>query len=221
MTVADILDNLQHPKIVDALLLSPVFRSKLPAGTQLVLKPNHPVIGRPGLDPAALRGEKFTWAVVNERRDVKNPAPISGAFVNTEITDSDFDALDDAVPKGEFKSYIEDGSIYFNVDGKKVGPQDPLFLVFNAALEGGAMASATGMKIIVSNGPRWVVANVDPATGLTISPSYGKRADGSVIAEGRPTTTMYGALVSYAFETVINLDAKASLEAAKAAAAKK
>lgn len=217
VTVEDVINNLQHPKIVEAFLLSPVFVTKLPTNVQLFLRPNYPVLGRADIDQAKLEGEKFTWAIVNERRGTNVASIAAGAIVNLAITDDEFDALDKATSASDFVSFFQDGAMHFRANGQDVGPKDPMYRVFTFALEGGAIAHAADLKVILSNGPRWLAVGVQGGR-LTFSRTFGQRSDGKPIAADRPTTTMYGALVSNAFETVITRDAMASLEAARAAA---
>jgi hypothetical protein len=197
----DIINNVQHPKIVDALLVAPAFTSKLPDGVKLSLKPNVQVIGRAGIDQSVLEGETYSWAILSE------PAGevASAAMVNTSLTDGDMDALDEATASGKFMSYVKNGAMHYKIaDGPEIGPDAAHYEAYNFALEGGALANASGGALIVSNGPRWLVVSADGGLkGLKFSRTYGQREDRSPVAEGVPTTSMYGALVGNAFEHVI------------------
>lgn len=206
MTVADVMDSLQHPKIVEAFLLSPTFTSKLPAGTKLSLQGNYPI--KHAVDPKSVGEAKFTWAIVNASEIV------AGAIVNQDLTDDEMDALDKTTAEGDFMTYLEGESIRFVTSTGEIGPEDPNYRIYHLAVEGGAVASAMDMKVIISNGPRSLLVGVDPERGLTFSPTFGTRSDGTVLER---STTLYGALVANAFETVITRDAQASLAAAKAA----
>lgn len=200
----DILNNLQHPKIVEAFLKAPAFASKLPTGLSLVLKHHVPVTPKAGIDPAALEGEHYTWAVI-ATSEGKADEIASAAMVDTSLTDADMDALDAATSSGSFMSYVKDGAMHYRIDkGKEIGPDDPHYAVYNFALEGGALAHAGGGSLILSNGPRWLVVGAEK--GLTFSKSYGQREDRSPVAEDRPTTSMYGGLVGNAFEHAITRD---------------
>lgn len=222
----DILNNLQHPKIVEAFLRAPAFASKLPTGVVLSLQHNVAVVPKAGIDPAALEGETYTWAVVAEGTSGAGSSKeiASAAMVDTTLTDDDMDALDAATSSGKFMSYVQDGAMHYRVgsegdaDGREIGPDDPHYGVYNFALEGGALAHAGGGALILSNGPRWLVVSADK--GLTFSRTYGQRADRSPVADDRPTTSMYGGLVGNAFEHVITRAQQASLLAQHAEQAK-
>lgn len=225
----DILNNLQHPKVVEAFLLAPAFTSKLPSGVKLSLRHNVPITPKPGIDPSALEGEHYTWAVLATSEGKEEVA--SAAMVDTNLTDADLDALDTVTESGKFMSYVKDGAMHYRVGGeeeggKEIGPGDAHYNMYNFALEGGALAHASGGALILSNGPRWLVVSAEK--GLTFSRSFGQREDRSPVAADRPTTSMYGALVGNAFEHVITRAQQAQLvaegkaqEGAKAAAAEK
>lgn len=190
---------------------------------QLFLKPNFPVLPSPDLDAGAvldaLKGEKYTWAIVQEVPGSRAiPVVMSAAIVEPSFTDDEFDALDNAI--SSFRVYLgDDGEPEFVVNGDKVAPDDARMRIFRAVLHTSGISNAAGIRVILSNGPRWVL--IGTAAGVTISRSQGERADGSSIdtePSERVKTGMYGGLVSLAFEEVITRDAKNRLQAAKAAA---
>lgn len=218
--MTDIINNLVHPKVVEAFLVSPTFTTKLPKGIQLFLRPNYPVRARDTSNATvvdSLQDEKFTWAIVDERAGTHTAYVVSGALVEPELTDDEFDALDSAIATGTFRAYLgDDGQPCFVVEEKEVATDDPRHRIFTLVLNTAGISNAAGIKVILANGPRWVL--VETAEGLSISRSVGKRADGSVLDPEGPNTSMYGGLVSQAFEAVVTRDAFASLQAAKAAA---
>jgi hypothetical protein len=208
-----------HPKVVEAFLLSPTFTSKLPPGVQLFLRPHYPVLPHGGTSaPAvsALQGEKYTWAIVDERAGTHTAFIVSAAVVDLSITDEEMDALDAATTQGGLSMTLDKGVPVFTVGGDKVTPEDKRYRVLNWVLTGAGIASAAGVKLILSNGPRWVLVSTDSA--IAISRSSGRRADDSPLDPHGANTSMFGGLVSQAFENVVTRDAMASLVAAKEAA---
>lgn len=218
VTVQDIINNLQHPKVVEAFLLSPVFITKLPAGVQLFLRPHYPVLVREGIDKAKLAGEKYTWAIVHEKPGTNLATVVAGALVDESITDEAFDALDVATRAPDFQTVFDGQKVMFRFNGTKITSEHEHYRAFMFALEGGAVSDAAEIKVIISNGPRWLAAGTQEGR-LTFSRTFGSRKTGEPIDAERPTTTMYGGLVGNAFENVITRDAMASLQAARAAAA--
>lgn len=203
---------------------------------QLFLRPHFPVQPREESTPEALdalQGEKYTWAIVDERAGTHTKYVVAAALVEQDVTDDEFDALDGALapppsssspsspsdtPSASgFRMYLDDAQQpCFLLGTRKVTPSDPQHAFFTWVLNGAAIARAAGLKVILSNGPRWILVETDD--GLSISRSVGKRADGSALDPDGANTSMFGGLVSQAFEAVVTRDAMASLMAAKAAA---
>lgn len=227
------INNLVHPRVVEAFLVSPTFTSKLPSGVQLFLRPHFPVHPRAGASAEALdalQGEKYTWAIVDERAGTHTKYVLAAALVEQDVSDEDFDALDGALTpppltkdegegkEGEehgFRMYLDDNNDpCFIVGTRRVTPSDAQHAFFTWILNGAAVSRAAGLKIILSSGPRWIL--VETEDGLSISRSVGKRKDGSVLDMDGANTSMFGGLVSQAFEAVVTRDAMASLMAAKA-----
>ncbi|GMK56264.1 hypothetical protein CspeluHIS016_0301040 [Cutaneotrichosporon spelunceum] len=222
-TITDVINNLVHPRVVDAFLVSPTFTSRLPEGVQLFLRPHFPVTARADASSEAqdaLQGEKYTWAIVDERAGTHIKFVLSAAFVDEDMTDDDFDTLDAALAEGGggFRMYMEDGEPCFLIGERKITPSDPQYAFFSWLLNGAATARAAGLKVILSNGPRWIM--VETEEGLTISRSVGKKKDGSVLDPEGANTSMFGGMVSQAFEAVVTRDAVSSLLTAKAQAGK-
>ncbi|BEJ11705.1 hypothetical protein CspHIS471_0201650 [Cutaneotrichosporon sp. HIS471] len=220
-TITDVINNLVHPRVVEAFLISPTFTSRLPQGVQLFLRPHFPVTPRADASQEArdaLIGEKYTWAIVDERAGTHIKFVLAAALVDEDITDENFDALDATLAErgGGFRMYMEDEGPCFLLGERKVTPSDPQHAFFAWVLNGAATARAAGLKVILSNGPRWIMVETDD--GLSISRSVGKRKDGSVLDSEGANTSMFGGLVSQAFEAVVTRDAVASLMAAKAKA---
>jgi hypothetical protein len=217
-----VINNLVHPRVVEAFLISPTFTSRLPKGVQLFLRPHFPVTPRAEASAEArdaLVGEKFTWAIVDERAGTHTKFVLAAALVEQDITDEDFDTLDAALAEGGggFRMYMgDDGTPCFLLGERKVTPEDPQHAFFTWVLNGAATARAAGLKVILSNGPRWIL--VETEEGLSISRSVGKRKDGSVLDPEGANTSMFGGLVSQAFEAVVTRDAVTSLMEAKAKA---
>lgn len=234
------INNLVHPRVVEAFLVSPTFTSKLPKGVQLFLRPHFPVHPRADSSAealAALQGEKYTWAIVDERAGTHTKYVLAAALVEPDVSDEDFDALDAALTppppttkeegkEGEegkeehgFRMYLDDANDpCFIVGTRKVTPSDDGHAFFTWVLNGAAVSRAAGLKLILSNGPRWILVETD--NGLSISRSVGKRKDGTMLDKDGANTSMFGGLVSQAFEAVVTRDAMASLMAAKAKAGK-
>lgn len=212
------INNLVHPRVVEAFLVSPTFTSRLPQGVQLFLRPHFAVTPRAGASAearAALVGEKYTWAIVDERAGTHTKYVLAAALVEEDVADADFDALDAALADagGGFRMYMDGEAPCFLVGERKVTPADAQHAFFTWVLNGAATARAAGLKLILANGPRWILVETDE--GLSISRSVGKRKDGSALDPDGANTSMFGGLVSQAFEAVVTRDAVDSLVAAK------
>ncbi|CAK9782972.1 unnamed protein product [Cutaneotrichosporon oleaginosum] len=218
-TITDVINNLVHPRVVEAFLISPTFTSRLPSGVQLFLRPHYAVSPRADASAearAALATEKYTWAIVDERPGTHVRHVLAAALVDEDVSDAEFDALDAALAAG-FKMYVDDdGTPCFLLGERRVTPADAQHAFFTWVLNGAATARAAGLKLILANGPRWILVETDG--GLSISRSVGKRKDGSVLDPEGANTSMFGGLVSQAFEAVVTRDALASLMHAKAKA---
>jgi hypothetical protein len=193
---------MRHPRDAQAFLNSAVFNESLPAGEYLSIRAKVPVVGKLGFN-TDLGDLKYSWAVVYE----PSGEIAAGALVDTSIPDEDFDALDAYLETGQFMTIYRDKVVYFRVgeDGHEIGPGDEHWDTFNFIVEGSAYAYAAGRKVIISNGPRWLVVTADD--GVQFTCTYGYHRDGTPTEGGQAFDTnprLFGALVATAYQDVLS-----------------